>query len=181
MGNESNYTAEFDAVYSEYRTRVYSYAFQITKNRDDAEDITQEVFLCFFVMSRCETIANPKGWLAKVTRFRALNLIRAKRHEVLLGEEEAEQLQSPDVMEQFFDKMWQADVVECSGVIMQALKEHNKKWFDAVNLMYCLGMSGNEVAQCLGMSRNALDCMVRRAKQWIRARYSKMLGEVFKI
>lgn len=176
MGNESNRDNGFNAIYNSYKRDVFYYAYNITRNHEDAEDIVQDVFLRFFVLNECEEIAYPKGWLSKAVRNRALNVKRDRKQHFSLFDEECKQeidKKCPDVMDEFFDKMLRKEILEYTGEIMQALREHNKKWYDAVAMVYFMEVSGKEAAECFGMTRNAFDCMLQRTKKWIKENYGE--------
>ena len=176
MGNESNENKGFNAIHNMYRPRLVEYARRITKNREDAEDVVQEVFLRFYVISQCENVIYPQGWLSKATKNRALNLVRDRRDDISLQDQPyiLDQVsEQPDAMDDFFAKMLRDEILAYTTEIMRALKEHNKQWYDAVSMVYCMEIPGKEVADCLGMTRNAFDCMLQRTKKWIRKNYGK--------
>ncbi|MGO8791962.1 MAG: RNA polymerase sigma factor [Terriglobia bacterium] len=70
---------EFDALYHTYRRRVYRQCFRMLANAEDAEDLTQEVFLQVF--RKAHTFrgeANFSTWLHRLTVNTVL--MRLRRH-----------------------------------------------------------------------------------------------------
>ena len=60
--------AEFDAALAQYGDTVYRLAFAYTRNRADADDVFQEVFLRYFRRAPAfETEEHRKAWLIRVT------------------------------------------------------------------------------------------------------------------
>jgi len=69
----------FEDVYSQHYQSVFRTAYRLIKNRDDAKDITQEVFVRF-IQSR-KTIKNQdriKSWLHRVTVNCTIDLIKKR-------------------------------------------------------------------------------------------------------
>jgi RNA polymerase sigma-70 factor (ECF subfamily) len=68
-------------VYDHYSTMVYSVAMRVLRDTAAAEDVMQEVFLK--LLQQPETFADSRGslcgWLAVVTRNRAIDRIRGSR------------------------------------------------------------------------------------------------------
>lgn len=176
MENESNVNKEFEELYGQYRQKLYRYAYKYLRNSEDAEDVVQEAFLRFFMVCECEQIASPERWLARVTRYRMLNLIRDRKQNISLQEQPfiLDQVEiCPDVMDEFFEKMMRKDIWTYAADIMRALKAHNPGWYEVVLEVYCVGVPGNDAAAALGITRNALDCRLTRAKEWIRKNYKE--------
>lgn len=176
MGNESNKNEGFTDIYNKYRREMWAYAYKFIKNREDAEDVVQEVFLRFFLLNSCEEIQHPRAWLSKAAKNRSLNMIRDRKDIISLQEQPYildDTDDGPDVMDEFFEKMMKKEIREYSAEIMRALKDYNKKWFDAISYVYYQEIPGKDVADSFGMTRNAFDCMLQRAKKWIRKNYKE--------
>ena len=69
----------FAALYKETRKDIFAFALSILNNYHDAEDVMQEVFVKVKLQARvCESFKNANGWLIKVTKNTALDLIKKK-------------------------------------------------------------------------------------------------------
>lgn len=74
--------AEFDAALAQYGDTVYRLAFAYTRNRADADDVFQEVFLRYFRRAPAfETEEHRKAWLLRVTINRAKSCLSKMPHE----------------------------------------------------------------------------------------------------
>lgn len=174
MGMESKRRRGFDAVYHECRDLVFQTTVMYTHNPDDAEDITQETFVRYYIYSVHSTVSNPKNWLLAISKNLALNHMKHTKYERLLNEDESiEELleREPNVSDVFFDNMWKREIVEYTERILEAVRLRNKKWYDALIYAYCLEMPRQDIADCMGMTLDALMSMLRRAKNWIRDNY----------
>lgn len=62
-------------IYLRYWKQLYLFALRILRDRDEAEDIVQDVFLCFCRMEDYTAINNLKSYLFRATRNLVLNRI----------------------------------------------------------------------------------------------------------
>ena len=78
----------FDELFERYRSGILAYVVGITHDRGIAEEVTQD---CFLALIRHRDRLNPRrsvsGWLYRVARNRAIDVIRHRKFEVLPGDE----------------------------------------------------------------------------------------------
>lgn len=76
-----------EELYTEYRDLVYKIAFSILKNKENAEDVMQNVFSKIIEMPK-EKLPSKKEatWLYTVTKNEAISYIRKSKKEVCLEE-----------------------------------------------------------------------------------------------
>lgn len=59
----------FESLYRETNVGVYSFALSILKDKDDAEDITQDVYLSIFKSAKLyKYYDNPMAWIITITK-----------------------------------------------------------------------------------------------------------------
>jgi RNA polymerase sigma-70 factor (ECF subfamily) len=69
-----------DALFDRFGKVVFDTAYRLTKNRDDAQDVVQEVFLGLpGALGSYEGRGSFEGWLRRVAARRALMLLRSRR------------------------------------------------------------------------------------------------------
>jgi RNA polymerase sigma-70 factor (ECF subfamily) len=68
----------FEALYDAYHRLVYSVALRVLNDPASAEDVTQTVFLKLWSAPESFREGNFPGWLVRVARNRALDLMRAR-------------------------------------------------------------------------------------------------------
>ncbi|MCS7041594.1 MAG: sigma-70 family RNA polymerase sigma factor [Bryobacteraceae bacterium] len=72
-------TPDFAEIVREHQGMVYSLAWHALRDRDAAEDITQEVFLALHQnLNRLEGRDHIRHWLARVTSHRCIDEIRRR-------------------------------------------------------------------------------------------------------
>ena len=72
-------------LYSKYKKIVYGVAFTISKNKTDAEDITQIIFakICEMEKSKIPT-NNYASWLYSITKNETINFLKKKKNNISL-------------------------------------------------------------------------------------------------
>jgi RNA polymerase sigma-70 factor (ECF subfamily) len=86
--------AAFEAIYDAYHRLVYGVAMRMLGDVAAAEDVTQAVFLKIWSAPQLFESGNFAGWLVRVTRNRALDVLRSKSYQ----HEELPQAQPADEM-----------------------------------------------------------------------------------
>ncbi len=70
--------AAFEAIYDAYHRLVYGVAFRMLGDVAGAEDVTQGVFLKIWSAPDLFSNGNFAGWIVRITRNRALDVLRSK-------------------------------------------------------------------------------------------------------
>ncbi|WP_028935112.1 RNA polymerase sigma factor [Pseudonocardia spinosispora] len=85
---EGDLTA-FEALVARYQKRIYQLALRMTRDRADAEDVTQEVFLTAWRrLPEIQQEAAFSGWLYTTATNRCLTLLRKRRPITALDEQD---------------------------------------------------------------------------------------------
>jgi RNA polymerase sigma-70 factor (ECF subfamily) len=84
---EAGDVAAFEAIYDRFHRLVYAIAFRTLGTHAAAEDVTQAVFLKIWTSPQAFHGGNFAGWIARVARNRAIDVLRgAQREHELPGE-----------------------------------------------------------------------------------------------
>ena len=77
----------FEILYREYKNFVFKIVFSIIKNKDDAEDITQNIFMKIYKLpvEKLPT-KNEASWLYAVAKNETLNYIKSKKKDINIEE-----------------------------------------------------------------------------------------------
>ncbi len=156
--------AAFEDLMKTYEALVYRASFYYTGNRDDALDVTQEVFVKAY--RRIESFTGSgsfKAWLLRITHNESLNWIRGRaRH----GEhEELTAVNSTDMA-----PVQEAEMVsrQSRERLVEAISRLNPKQQKAIALRYFERMPVSEIAANLGCTeghaRNILFRGLRRLR-----------------
>ena len=146
---------------------VYSTALRKTDNPQNAEDITQAVFI---ILARKASSLSPKtvlpGWLYHTARLTSANLLRAELRRI---RREQETFMQSTINESAPDALWR----ELSPLLEDAMAGLGARDRDAIVLRYFQNRSLAEVGAALGASENAAKMRVSRALEKLRKFLSK--------
>lgn len=69
----------FEKLYNQYNKLVYGVAFSILKNKQDSEDIVQNVFMKLHTIDKNKLpSSNESTWLYSVTKNETLNFLQKR-------------------------------------------------------------------------------------------------------
>jgi RNA polymerase sigma-70 factor (ECF subfamily) len=161
----------FDAVFAAYRKRIYGYLVRMTRRRDAAEDLLQEVFLRLAQHAkRLEQDTRLGAWLFTVAHrlvqsWGRAQVVRAQLAGDLPTSEPIATTRSP--LEALADSQTQLALERAFAALPPAYRE-------VALLVGVEGMQPTEVAEVLGLRPDAVRQRLARA----RAQLSELLGEV---
>ena len=79
----SNNVIAFEKLYNLYNKLIYSIAFSIVKNKQDAEDIVQMVFIKIYSIDKSKLPSKSESsWLYSITKNEAINFLK-KRNNII--------------------------------------------------------------------------------------------------
>ena len=157
--NEHNCDALREAM-ARYSTTVYRLAYARTRNRADAEDIYQEVFLRF--AAKCGDFESPehqKAWLIRATANLSVNLLRSAWRRHAVTSDMALEPEHP-AAEGVSDRM------------NRALEALPARYRTVIHLFYFEEMHVDEIASALGMKPATVRAQLTRGRDRLR----KLLG-----
>lgn len=77
----------YNKLYEKYNKLVYGIAFSIMKNKEDSEDITNEVFTKIYKLDKEKLpVSNEASWLFTVTRNECFSTLRKSRQNICIDE-----------------------------------------------------------------------------------------------
>lgn len=153
--------AQMAEIYDRLHDAVYRTAFAYLRNRQDAEDITHDVFLQRF--AREEPFPDgeqEKAWMLRVTINRCKDLLRSFRRKNSVPLEEAAQIPARTSDER---------------AVWDAVNALPARYRILVHLHYAEGYTLREIAKMTHQTETAVQTQLYRARKRLRA----ILGEEF--
>ncbi len=156
----------WDDVVRTHSGRVYRLAYRLTGNTQDAEDLTQEVFVRVFRSLSRYTPGTFEGWLHRITTNLFLDMARRRQRIRFegLGDDAAQRLHGPGPTpaEAFDERHLDADIYAA----LQALPPEYRA---AVVLCDIEGLSYEEIAATLGVKLGTVRSRIHRGRAHLRA------------
>lgn len=87
VGIKNNEEASFNKLYEKYHRIVYGISFSILKNKENSEDVMQNVFSKIYELDKAKLPdKNEASWIYTVTKNEAISTLRKKNAEIGLDE-----------------------------------------------------------------------------------------------
>ncbi len=164
---------EFEYQVRQNKDRIYGFAFQYLGSREEAEDVTQEVFLRFWKHRREIDEERPIGWLLRVTRNASIDAIRKRKTykrtvdvDTDMVDRASGKQQSPEAEAEYTDFRHHLD---------NALQTLSEPYRSIVILREIQDMKYNEIAETLDLPLSTVKVYLHRARKMLR----DQLKEVF--
>jgi len=162
--------AAFKELVDIFRDRVYNTSLGLLQNPEDAEDISQEIFIEIF-----QSISAFKGksklstWIYRITIQKSLELLRKrnrkKRSGTLLSLFGKEHLINAPATAQFYHPGVKLENKERAAILFQALNKLPQNQRTAFTLHKTEDLSYAEIAEIMGVSVSSIESLMFRAKQ----------------
>jgi RNA polymerase sigma-70 factor (ECF subfamily) len=151
-------TEAFTALVERYRSSVFQASYRLLGTSQDAEDVTQQVFLAL-AQGQLQLQATLAGWLTTVTRNAAIALLRSRRRRASRERTAPQPAQPPsDLLRHDLREELEAALAQIPPAMRQA-----------VELRYLQGLSQKEAARIAGCPRGTLAQRAARGIQKLRA------------
>lgn len=157
----------FAVVYDRYVHSIYRFIYFKVSRRQDAEDLTSEVFLRAwqYITGTEESIRNLQGLLYRFARNLVVDFYRSKTRDELL-EDETMLLKVEDARQQNFLIQLEAKAsVESLEPILRRVKDEYR---EVLMLRYIEELSITEIADILEKSKGSVRVLIHRALKVVR-------------
>lgn len=151
----------FALIVGAYQVPVFNYVLRLVRQRDLAEDLTQEIFLRVFrTLSSFSFRSKFTTWLFTVARYRVLDELRARDRNVEVAEPDVSALTT--VVDPPAE---QAETIEALWRAIDGLKLDLKT---ALLLRDVSGFSYDEIAEILGTTLATVKWRIYQARQEVQ-------------
>jgi RNA polymerase sigma-70 factor, ECF subfamily len=151
----------FDDLLGRHARQLFSAAFRILHNREDAYDVTQSAFLSAYEhLDRYDPGQPFRSWLYRIAVNQALDLARSRHPVEALAEEAIEDRHGPEEL---------AAREEGEAVMQKALMQLNVDYRTVIVLKHVQGCSYEELATILECPLKTVKSRLFTARQALRA------------
>ncbi|HKI05430.1 MAG TPA: sigma-70 family RNA polymerase sigma factor [Thermoanaerobaculia bacterium] len=161
----------FEDTAQRYRRRVYSFARYLLSNREEAEDVTQEVLLRLWRHQQGVDEERLGAWLLRVTRNACYDLLRKRRSEgpmaagSSLDDDEAREVATLEP-----DPQSRAEASEFRRRLLAALSDLGEPYKSIVILREVQGLPHREIGEALGIPEVTVRVHLHRGRRKLRER-----------
>lgn len=151
----------FEEIYTKYKSKIQYFIYNIIKDMQKAEDITQEVFI-YILKNRIPEYYSFKYYIFLVAKSRAINYINVeKRREEITKNYIVNEKTEEDVLETLTRKETQKEVLEAINML-------DDKYKIVMFLVKIEEFSYREVANMLGETVQNIKNLVHRGKKELK-------------
>jgi len=149
----------FGSLYDYYQPRIYRFVLIKVGRREEAEDLTHEVWKNAWQNIRSyKSVGHPfSSWLYEIARNQIVDYYRARKNETSLEKIDPNYFVAPAIAEFNVEERLE---IERVGVAIQKLKP---EYQDVVIMRFVEDMPAKEVATILNKSEGAIKLMQYRA------------------
>lgn len=159
----------FRELVERFQSKVFSIIYGILRNRNDAEDIAQQVFAkIYFSAKNFDFRSSLLTWIYKITVNECYDYLRKKRVRKLVYESDfsAEDAQRIEASEPAVDREELADTrLANRDLVVQLLSKVSEEDRNLILLKEVEGHSVEELAGMTGMNENTIKVKLFRTRQ----------------
>ena len=171
---------DFEKLYNQYSILVYNLALNYLQNIEDAEEVTQDVFIQINnSLSKFQEKSSLKTWIYRITINKCLDFIKHKKSQkrfFIFGKKSQNEFEIENVSN-----------FEHPGILMEN-KEKSKLLFEIINelgenqktaflLSKVDGLSNPEISEIMKLSISSVESLVFRAKSTLKEKISNKFEE----
>ncbi|GAB4134159.1 MAG: RNA polymerase sigma factor [Raineya sp.] len=150
-----------------HKSLVYSLCLKIVKNKQDAEEVAQDVFLkAYQQLANFKQASKFATWLYKIAYNTALNKIKRKRVWLESIHHESDEHPTLQIEDNTFEGQFELlRLEEKSKYIQQAIKTLSEQDAVIITLFYFAENNLEEIAEITGIDKNNVKIKLHRARK----------------
>ncbi|MDP2138751.1 MAG: sigma-70 family RNA polymerase sigma factor [Candidatus Didemnitutus sp.] len=172
--------AAFDQLMRKYRERLFGVIYNLTSNREDTADLTQDAFIkAFQAINRFQGQSSFFTWLYKIAINTTLSHLRKNRMRTFFS---LEKLQEEDpgskILAELTDKSGanrDTFLKELQEKLNEALQKLSIKHRMVITLFEIDERSHSEIAEIMGCTEGTVRSRLHYAKQFLQGELSKYI------
>lgn len=171
----------FDRLIVKYRERVFGVIYNLTSNREDASDLTQDTFIkAFQAINRFQGNCSFFTWVYKIAVNTTLSHLRKNRMRTFFSLEKInEEGADAQVVDHLTDKTGADRSVylrELQEKLNEAMQKLSIPHRTVITLFEIDGLSHSEIAEIMSCSEGTVRSRLHYAKQFLQGELGKYLN-----
>lgn len=157
-------SSAFGILYDHYQPKIYRFVLIKVGQREEAEDLTHEVFLSAWQNIRSyKNLGFPfSSWLYQIARNRIIDYYRTKKSELRLEETDPEKFSIPPSVYSTIEEKLEL------GKLMRSIRKLKPEYQDVIIMRFIEDASLKEVAAFFKRSEGAIKLLQHRAINELR-------------
>lgn len=168
----------YDEIVSRYQRKLFSYVYRLVGNKEETEDILQNVFVKAYRNIKTFDIERKfSSWIYRIAHNEAINFLKKRNKKKFISWEDI--VASKDKMETKSDERSPIDIwirKESAMEINQAMEKMPEKYRKVLMLRYFSEKSYQEIGRMIGSPVNTVGTLINRAKKKLMVAINLMEG-----
>jgi len=178
-------TEAFEFLFDKYRDKVYGIAYRFVRNKEDALEVAQEVFLSVYLgLAKFRTNSKFFTWLYRITVNRAIDFTRSRKARPIVGMEASAMDTLGELSERRSrppDPVEQAQHTELEERLMTAVDQLSEKHRTVFVLHACEDLAYKKIAEVVGCNIGTVMSRLFYARKKLQEILAKQGYDVAKI
>lgn len=159
----------FEELVNRYKGSVFSIIYRMLGQYQEAEDVSQEVFITVYQkLYQFDTDKKFGPWIHKIAVNTAISYLRKNRKVITLNFDETYIQNDHFPSLHIVDPELTIERKELREDIEEAIKELSENYKLVIILRYQLELSNQEIADTLGISKENVEVRIHRARKALR-------------
>lgn len=143
----------FALIVEKYKVRIFNFIYRMVSNYEDAEDLSQEVFIrVYYSLGSFKKNFKFSHWIFKIALNICYDFLKKKK-------------KIKKAEKKYFEERKIESENEILDFLAEKIKELPEKYRVVIILKYMQGFSYEEISEILGISRNLVKIRIYRAKE----------------
>lgn len=153
----------FEYIYNKYKSKIEYFIYNIVKDYQKAEDLTQETFI-YVMQNKLQEGSSFKYYIYLVAKSKAFNYINVEKRRYEINKQyvlNANEEVSNDILEEIMKE-------ETKNEVLKGIDELDEKYKNAMYLVNIEGLSYEETAKILDETLSNTKTLIHRGKKQLR-------------
>ena len=171
---------QFLKMYNEHKSLVYNTALNYLQSIEDAEEITQDVFVQLHnSIDKFNEKSTLKTWIYRITINKCLDFIKHKQSQkrfFIFGKKSSDEFEIQNIST-FEHPGILLENKENASILFSIVKQLPEKQKTAFTLSKLDGLNNTEIAMIMNVSISSVESLIFRAKTTLKEKLSAKFGE----
>lgn len=173
--------AAYDELIRRYQRKIYQLVYNMTSNREDAEDLTQDVFVkAYSALEHFKGDSSFYTWVYRIAVNRTINYLKKRKRNAALSLDDMDQAveRDPDYVElrSRESPVRDATLSELQKKLNEALQTLSEKHRTVVVLHDIQGIQHDEIGRMLGCSEGTVRSRLFYARQELQKQLTEFVS-----
>lgn len=167
--------SDFIAIYNQYKVLVYNVALHYLQNVEDAEEITQDVFVQVHnSLDSFKENSSLKTWIYRITINKSLDFIKHKNSvkRFFIFGKKSENVKELEILSNFEHPGIDIVNKENAAILFKVINELTENQKTAFILSKLDGLSNPEISEIMNVSISSVESLIFRAKTTLKEKLS---------